>query len=89
METSKYNRAIPLNCPTCGATEFAHTGESQLVKCASCGREMTKDELRHENSENIQEHANEIAKQASADLGDELKKSLQDAFKNNKFIKIK
>jgi uncharacterized Zn finger protein (UPF0148 family) len=59
------------------------------VKCASCGREMTKDELMRENSENIQEHADEIAKQARADLGRELKKNLQDAFKDSKFIKIK
>ena len=58
------------------------------MKCASCGREMTKDELMRENSENIQEHADEIAKQA-ADLGNELKKSLQDTFKNSNFIKIK
>jgi len=49
---------------------------------------MTKDELMRENSENIQEHADEIAKQA-ADLGNELKKSLQDTFKNSNFIKIK
>lgn len=89
METNKYDRAIPLCCPTCGATEFAHKEDSELVKCASCGREMTKDDLMYENSENIQEHADEIAKQATVDLGNELKKTLQDAFKNGKFIKIK
>ncbi|KVC56705.1 hypothetical protein WT10_31160 [Burkholderia stagnalis] len=59
------------------------------MKCASCGREMIEDELIRENSENIQEHADEIAKQAIADLGNELKKTLQDAVKSNKFIKIK
>lgn len=89
MKSNKCDRAIRLRCPTCGATEFAQTEGSELVKCASCGRDMTKDELMHENSENIQEHVDEIAKQATADLGNELKKALQDAFKNNKFIKIK
>jgi hypothetical protein len=50
---------------------------------------MNMDELMRENSENIQEHADELAKQAAADLGNELKKSLQDTFKNSNFIKIK
>jgi len=89
LETSNYDRTIPLQCPTCGTTEFVHVAESEIVKCASCGREMTKDELMRENYENIREHADEIAKQATEDLGRELKKTLQDAFKNSKFIKIK
>jgi transposase-like protein len=89
MEVSKYDRTIPLQCPTCGATDFVHTAGSDLVKCASCGRQMTKDVLMHENSENIQEHANEVAKQGADDFGRELTKTLQDAFKNSKFIKIK
>lgn len=86
LETSKYDRAIPLQCPTCGATEFVHSEDSELMTCASCGRAMTKDELMHENSENIQKHADEIAKQATADLGMKLKKTLQDAFKKSKLI---
>ena len=89
MEASKYDRSIPMQCPTCGATDFAYTEGSELVKCASCGREITRDELMHDNSENVQEHTDEIAKQAAGDFGKELKRSLQDAFKGSKFIKIK
>jgi uncharacterized Zn finger protein (UPF0148 family) len=89
MDTEKYTRSIPLQCPTCGSTQFEHFEESELVKCASCSREHTKDDLVRENSENIDEHANEIAKQATKDLERQLKKQFQDAFKDNKFIKIK
>lgn len=89
METSKYDLAISMHCPTCGTTGFSYTEGAELIKCASCGREMTRDELMRENSENIQEHADEIAKKAVAELGDELKKALRDTFKNNKFIKVK
>ena len=88
MDASKYDRSVSMQCPTCGATEFAHKEESELVKCASCGREMSRDELMHENSENIQEHAAEIARQATTDLAQELRKSLQDALKGSKYIKI-
>ena len=93
MDAEKYNRSISLQCPTCGATQFTQSDqdneESHLVRCASCGRELTRDELISENSENTSEHATEIAKQAVEDLGRQLKKSLADAFKGNKFIKIK
>lgn len=93
MDTDKYNRSVPLQCPTCGATQFIQSGqdheESQLVRCTSCGRELTQDDLIRENSENLSEHANEIAKQAVEDFGGQLKKSLIDAFKGNEFIKIK
>lgn len=89
MEASKYDRTIPLTCPTCGATDFAQTEDNKFFTCASCGRKITKDELINENSENIQEHAGEVARQAIPDLERELKKTLQNAFKNSKFIKIK
>lgn len=89
MDAEKYNRSIPLQCPTCGSNQFEHSEEPVLMKCASCGRELTRDELISENGENIQKHVEEIGKQAAQDLGQQMKKSLQDAFKGNKFIKIK
>lgn len=89
MDDEKYNRSILLLCPTCGSTQLEQAEESSLVTCASCGRELTSEELIHENSENIQKHVEEIGQQAAQDFGQRLKKSLQDEFKNNKFIKIK
>lgn len=93
MNTEKYNRSIALLCPTCGNTQVASSkpedGESELLMCASCGREIIRDELIRENSENIDGHLKEIGKEATENLALELKKQLTSAFKGSKFIKIK
>lgn len=93
MDAEKYNRSITLLCPTCGCTQFntseKNNSESELFICASCSREITRDELIRENSENIDEHVIEIGKEVTEDLGRELKKQLVSAFKGSKFIKVK
>lgn len=93
MNTNKYNRSITMLCPTCGCTEFKSSeganSETELIICASCEREFTRDELIRENSENINEHVKEIGKEATTDLARELKKQLAETFKGNKFIKVK
>lgn len=93
MDTEKYNRSITLTCPTCGGTQFRSSelsnSASELLTCAACRREITRDELIRDNSENIDEHVKEIGKEVTDDLGRELKKQLSAAFKGNKFIKVK
>ena len=93
MDTEKYNRLVTLLCPTCGGTDFSPVSqddiESEIQKCATCGREITRDELTRENSENIDEHLNEIKKEVTKDIANELKQQLTSAFKGSKFIKIK
>ncbi len=93
MDTEKYNRSVTLLCPTCGGSQFSpiapENTESELQKCASCGREITRDDLIRENSENIDEHLSEIGKEVTKDLASEFKKQLTSAFKGSKFIKIK
>lgn len=93
MKNEKYQRSIGLQCPTCGCTDYEYeqgVDETiELAKCASCGRELTKDELVRENSENIQEHVSEIGKQVTEDLAKELKASLKEAFTGSKNIRIK
>lgn len=93
MDTEKYNRSVILLCPTCGGSQFSPVSpdnvESELQKCAACGREITRDELIRENSENIDEYVNEIKKEVAKDVANELKKQLEAAFKGSKFIKIK
>lgn len=93
MDTEKYNRSVTLLCPTCGGTQFSPASpdniESELQKCASCGREITRDELIRENSENIDEHMNEIKNEVTKDLANELKKQLSSAFNGSKFITVK
>lgn len=93
MKDEKYQRSIGLQCPTCGCTDYEYEQGSdetiELAKCASCGRELTKDELIRENSENINEHSAEISKQITEDFAKELKGSLKKAFKGSKNIRIK
>lgn len=87
MDSEKYNRSIVLNCPTCGNTDF-ETSEDEnnpLVKCISCNREMTKDDLINENGENIDVNVEEITDEVVEDLS----KMLKNAFKGSKNIKIK
>lgn len=93
MDTEKYNRSVTLLCPTCGGTQFSPMApdniESELQQCASCGREIARDELIRENSENIDEHVKEIGKEVTNDLALELKKHLAAAFKGSNLIKVK
>ena len=78
MDASKYNRSVTLLCPTCGNTEFAHEeNSSELVRCASCGREFTKDDLIRENSENISIGVEEMKQQVVKDITKEFKSALQ------------
>ena len=93
MNPEKYNRNINLLCPTCGSSDFSYEQGAdetiEVMKCASCDREFTKDELMRENSENINEHFSEIKSEASKDMAKELKDSLKKAFRGNKNIKFK
>lgn len=85
MNVEKYNREVSLLCPTCGCStyefEYGTDENIELAKCVSCGREITKDELIQENSENINEHISEIGKDFAKDIEKELKKAFS-GFKN-------
>lgn len=93
MNIEKYNRSVTLLCPTCGSTQFSPVSpadiESETHKCMACGRQITRDELIRENSENIDEHLDGIKQEIAKDSAAEIKKQLASAFKGNKFIKIK
>lgn len=93
VDADKYKRQVNLFCPTCGSDQFEFdngTGETiELVKCASCGREILKDQLIQENSENISEHVKEIGQEVVKDAAAEMRKSLKAAFRGSKYIKIK
>ena len=72
MDDAKYNRSVTLLCPTCGSDQFSKVGgvdgTIELTKCASCGREMTKDDLISENSENISGQMDEMKKEVVDDI---------------------
>jgi tRNA(Ile2) C34 agmatinyltransferase TiaS len=87
MQPEKYERSIPLYCPTCGGTDFSEEGE--FFTCTACSLRLTKDDLIARNGENIDAHVKEVQRELTADVQRELKKKLQDAFRGSKFIKIK
>ncbi|WP_086930572.1 ECs_2282 family putative zinc-binding protein [Agarilytica rhodophyticola] len=93
MNSEKYNRSIRLLCPTCGCSDFSYDEGAdetiQIMTCALCERELNKDELIQENSENIDEHLSEIKKEVTEGIADELRKSLKKAFSGSKNIRIK
>jgi uncharacterized Zn finger protein len=90
--SNRHERRISLLCPTCGNSQYEYeTGVDETIemaKCASCGRVLTKDELLHENEENISIHAKELGKEAVPELAQKLKDALKQAFKGNKNFRI-
>ncbi len=83
-------RKVLMLCPTCGGTEFsADEEEGELVKCASCHRKITKDELVAENAENINANIEEMADEVVQDLGRYLRDSLKRSFRGSKGIRIR
>lgn len=93
MKSSEYNRRVELFCPTCGGDEYESDEDVQdpmaLLKCASCGREITHEELVSENEANIQQHAAEMKQKIAKDFQKEVRKRLQKAFSGNKHIRFK
>ncbi|RYF52009.1 MAG: hypothetical protein EOO38_01620 [Cytophagaceae bacterium] len=84
IDVGKYDRTVILNCPTCGGTQFELQDSADCTKCAGCGLEITKDALIEANDENVAAHVDEVKEQILSDLT----KSIKDAFKGNKFIKL-
>lgn len=91
LNPEKYNRSVSLHCPTCAGTDFEGADDEgrETVKCANCGREITRDDLVEENSELISEYVREIGDEVTKDIADEFTKTLKQAFKDSKFIKVK
>jgi predicted RNA-binding Zn-ribbon protein involved in translation (DUF1610 family) len=81
MDAKKYDRGVVLLCPTCGCDQFSSEDgveeTIEMTKCTSCGREMTKDDLIRENSENISTHLDEV----KAEVLDDVRKQFKNIFK--------
>lgn len=87
------NRAVPVNCPTCGGTLFADPDpggdDSRVVKCQGCGRELTIAALVEENGENVATHLDEMLPEVLKVAKNRIHDQLNNAFKGNKHIKFK
>lgn len=93
VDVEKYGRSVGMLCLTCGSDQFSHLGEAgqdhEIITCAGCGRQMTREELIRENSENLSEHVASMAKEITGDLQRELNESLRAAFKGSKNVRFR
>ena len=87
-----HQRTISLQCPTCGGSDFengAIEDPAALLECTTCHRTTTREQLIEDNAEHIEIQKQELAKEAIGDLKKDFEKKIRDAFRGNKFIKIK
>lgn len=86
-------RRISLQCPTCGGDQFEYDAgvpkNAALFTCASCGREIQREDLLDENQELISNHAQDFGKEVSNEILKEFKSNLKKTFASSKYIKIK
>ena len=89
MDAKKYNRSITLLCSTCGNGDFEFDDDTGPLRCVSCDRVFTRDELIGENGEMIGSEVDEVKAQVFIDVKKELSDSLRKAFSGSKHIKFK
>lgn len=87
MTSGKYDRSIGLHCPTCGGTQFQYDEHDEVapVVCPSCGLTISRTDLISANGDNIGAHVEQVKEEVVVDI----RKQLRDAFKGNKFFKVK
>lgn len=92
MDSEKYNRSVTLLCPTCGNSQLetqADDQEKEMIRCPSCDRTMTKEELIRENGESIDANLDEMKEEVLKDVKKEFSDMFKNAFKGSKNIRIK
>jgi len=91
MESEKYNRSVSLLCPTCGNGEFEYDEDDldRGIKCLSCGRIFSRDELVEENGAIIEANVEAIGEEFMKDAAGELRAMLQKTFRGSKMFKVK
>jgi len=84
MDSGKYDRSLTLLCPTCGNSQLEtqeDDSENEIIRCPSCDRSMTKEELIRENGENIDANIEEIQNEVIKDVEKELSNIMNKIFK--------
>jgi hypothetical protein len=86
-----YNKSIQLQCITCGNSDFEFNDDKSWIKCCCCDREYLGgySELVELNQENIDREVNIMKEEVSIDLQNDITNIFKNAFKGNKYIKIK
>lgn len=93
MKPNKYDIEVTLLCPECGSSSFQYDSETKdptsIIKCASCGRECSREQLIQDNKSQMEKLASQAGEEAVKDFAKEMRKSLEKAFRGNKNIKLR
>lgn len=93
MNLSQHDRTLRALCPTCAGTTFAdaepNAGDTRVLKCESCGLELTEQALWEANAENVDVNLTEMKSAVLKDVQQELHRTLKKALAGNKTIRFK
>lgn len=87
-----YNKSIRLRCVVCGSdSDFESNEDKTFIKCTKCNREYPGgyDELVELNQAFIDEEVEATKQEVKEDFEKSIHDMLKNAFKGNKFVKIK
>lgn len=88
----EYSKSIRLRCIVCGSdSDFEHNEDKSYIKCTKCNREYWGgyDELVELNEGLINEALEATEQELEKEAEQELLNTLKNAFKGNKYVKIK
>lgn len=88
MDRHKYDRSISLRCSTCANTSFEHSSDGGSLRCVSCDRVFTREELIRENGATIEAEADAVKGEVLTDFRDEFRNMMRNAFRGSKSIKF-
>jgi uncharacterized Zn finger protein (UPF0148 family) len=91
MDANKYSRSIRLICPTCASADFEYDKETDSgpIRCTSCDRVFSREELIRENGEIIEAEVSEVKKEIVDDITKDFRESMRKAFSGSKHIKFR
>jgi ribosomal protein S27E len=89
MDAEKYSRSIAMMCPTCGHEDFEFEQDEGPIRCTSCSRVFTREELIRENGEVIEAEVDELKADVLKDARKELSEGFRKAFQGSKHIKFR
>ena len=89
MKPFSLQREIQLICPSCGCSELHELeSDNDIITCASCGRVMSREELKDGNSESISATIDEMTQEVTDYAETEVKKMLEKSFSKLGNMKI-
>ena len=86
-----HEKSVSLICPNCGSDQWEYDKDdpNTLYTCAGCGKVFTDEELTEANKDLLEKESEKFADEIGEKFSKDIDKKLKDAFKGNKYVKIK